>query len=79
MNEAGQAPSDIHLKLTPNGVTKVKSFPIADIETAVAAIEGDNNGEPVYIDMKGMVVKDPSNGIYILVVNGRADKVMIVE
>ncbi|MDE5551917.1 MAG: hypothetical protein K2I91_01825, partial [Muribaculaceae bacterium] len=79
VNEAGQAPSDIHLKLTTNGVTKVKSFPIADIETAVAAIEGDNNGEPVYIDMNGMVVKEPSNGIYIRVVNGRADKVMIVE
>ncbi|MDE5843478.1 MAG: hypothetical protein K2H35_07080 [Muribaculaceae bacterium] len=47
-----------------------------DVQTAVEAIEAAE-GEVVYYDLQGVRVENPSNGIYIMIKNGKALKVSV--
>ncbi len=77
VNEEGKAPSDIHLKLTTNGVTKVHSYAIGDIATKVEGIESMGEDEVIYVDLNGNRVAEPANGIFIRIRGGKADKVVV--
>ncbi len=47
-----------------------------DVTTGVNAIEA-NNTEAVYYDLNGRQVKNPANGIFVKIANGKASKVVV--
>ncbi|MDE6558543.1 MAG: hypothetical protein K2K29_01480 [Muribaculaceae bacterium] len=54
----------------------MKTPVVANVTTAVEAIEAAE-GEVVYYDLQGVRVENPSNGIYIMIKNGKALKVSV--
>ncbi len=59
------------------GVLAFKSVDVEyDVYTGVNAIKA-NDAEAVYYDLNGRQVKNPVNGIYVKVANGKASKVVI--
>ncbi|MDE5774319.1 MAG: starch-binding protein [Muribaculaceae bacterium] len=66
----GEELCDFKVDFTTMMVTVTKSS-----STGVAAIEAEES--PVYFNLQGVKVAEPSNGIYVKVVNGKASKVMI--
>lgn len=79
IDENGTKAEALHLKLATNGVSKVQSFALNDFTTGVEVISAEEAGEAIYIDLNGVRVDNPTEGIYIRIANGKADKVMIVE
>lgn len=49
---------------------------VEDVETAVETIEIANDGEAVYYNLQGVKVNNPERGIYIMVKDGKAIKVV---
>lgn len=58
----------------------VQSDPVTissfDVQTGIDEIGEEEAAEPVYFDLQGFPVKNPEKGIYIRVINGKADKVL---
>lgn len=46
------------------------------VPTGIDEIGEEEAAEPVYFDLQGFPVKNPEKGIYIRVINGKADKVL---
>lgn len=58
----------------------VQSDPVTissfNVQTGIDEIGEEEAAEPVYFDLQGFPVKNPEKGIYIRVINGKADKVL---
>lgn len=58
----------------------VQSDPVTissfDVQTGIDEIGEEEAAEPIYFDLQGFPVKNPEKGIYIRVINGKADKVL---
>lgn len=58
----------------------VKSNPVTinnfSVPTGIDEIGEEEAAEPIYFDLQGFPVKNPEKGIYIRVINGKADKVL---
>lgn len=78
IDENGNKAEALHLKLATNGVSKVQSFALNDFTTGVEVIAAEA-GEALYIDLNGVRVDNPSEGVYIRIANGKAEKVVIVK
>ena len=52
---------------------------ISFVEVTEDAVEeiGVDNGEATYFTLQGVKVMEPANGLYIKVVNGKANKVIV--
>lgn len=58
--------------------SELKTYNLS-VETGIEAIDADEAGNAVYFNMQGVKVANPENGLYIRVINGKADKVVILK
>ena len=73
----------LNVTVEKNGVSATYAFYLAkttnpnNVSTGVESIEDGANGEAVYYNLQGVKVTNPDKGIYVKVVNGKAEKVIL--